>query len=165
MGNSSQSAVLWLEISAALMMGLDYFFGRSLLTSMNRASREYLRKVRSEVDKDIASSAKSTIDAWPSIVVGIVMLLSFIALLQASVYLFSNNFELLGLVASVIALFAFCISIYSFLTSLFPSAIKLAMALPFRLGTMILLASPKGPIAAAGFGALMLSLWLKYQSI
>jgi len=165
MDNFSQSAILFLEIAAALMMGLDYFFGRSVLAKINQTSRTYVRGVQAQVDIDISDSARRVMGFWPQLLVGVVMSLAFVSLFYASTLLFKNDHAWLGLGASLLSLFAFSSAAFAFLSYFFPPVLNILIALPFRIGTTLLLASPKGPIAAAGFGALLISLWLKYRAL
>ena len=165
MDEMSQSAVLFLEISATLMMGLDYFFGRSVLARINRTSRIYVRNVQARVDHDISHNARRVIRIWPQLLVGVVMSLAFISLLFASILLLKNEHMWLGIGASLLSIFAFSSAAFAFLSYLFPPTLNILVALPFRIATTLLLASPKGPIAAAGFGALLIALWLKYRSL
>lgn len=165
MDEFSQSAILSLEIAAALMMGLDYFFGRSVLAKVNRASRIYVRGVQAQVDRDISYNARRVIRFWPQMLVGVVMSLAFISLLYASSLLFKNDHAWLGIGVSLLSLFAFSSAAFALLGYFFPPTLNILIALPFRIGTTLLLASPKGPVAAAGFGALLISLWLKYRAL
>ena len=163
MNNEQQSLILYWQIFASLLMGIDYFLPVEAKKYADTKVRGYLEGVQGRVDEDISNGLRVLYQNKWKIAVALLFLAIFNLAIQSIRFIGASNFPLLALVVGFVGLFFFSGG------SLVLLNIFMQLVVPVGLGTFVrailtfLNKSEKGPIAAGGMLCLLISLALRYH--
>lgn len=153
--------ILKWQIAAATLMGLDYFIPDNIREKANSYVRNYFEGMQSRVDKTMTDAVIQFKSELPRI------LISFLQIgLGVGCFVLSGHIEAISMVAAIILMLVaifFIVAGFNFaFNSVFNFLTTLGLATPFKLTTIFLVGSPKGPVAAIGFCCLAVSFYLRY---
>jgi len=156
--------VLKWQVAATIMMGLDYFIPDAWRLKANNIVKNYFQGVQQKLDSDVALAVGDFKKDLPHIAISVTQVALGIALLLTRKSL-PEEFVLTKFIILIIALFIIISGISFAFGSVLSLLQTLGVAGPFRVFTMFLVSSPKGPLAAIGFIFLAISFYLRYTYI
>ena len=161
--NSSESLlILYLQISAAILMGTDYFFSDSIKIKIDEVTRSYFNNMQSRVDKDISSSIKDITSKKNKLFIFIYFCMAGTVIMSLA-YALDSYYIVLGAILKTVSVTLFGVAVVYIFDTAFRATSTLIAAAPFRLLTYVLLRAPKGPLSTIGFFILLLSFYLEYK--
>ncbi len=158
-----QLLILNFQILAGILMGLDYLMPESWRKNLNDQTSIRILNVQEGIDLDILKAWEHAKNNIVVIVVSILMIFSSILMIYFTDFLiFEGKYILIALwIVSIVVLF-----FMGFATLLNVSAdiiVPIGLGGSLRVFTTLILASPKGPLAAIGFLCLCTSFILRYK--
>nr|WP_278995729.1 hypothetical protein [Plesiomonas shigelloides] len=150
------------QFAATLLMGLDYFISDSFREKANAYIKSYFQGMQERIDVDVKLAFSAFKGKLFHVLFSIIQIAIGVGLVVLSRHIEENSIWLL-IVALIVAGF-FIVAGFNFaFNTVFALLSKLGIAAPFKLLTIYLVGSPKGPIAAIGFIFLMISFYLRYS--
>lgn len=163
MSNEQQLLILYWQISASILMGIEYFLPSKAKEYVETRLRGYLEGVQGRIDQDISGGFKLIYENRWKIGVALLFLAIFYLSIESIKLIGAANFPILASLVGLVALFFFA---GGFLVLL---SVFMQLLTPLGLGSVVrailtfLNKSPKGPIAAGGMLCLLVSFVLRYH--
>ncbi len=160
MTNEQLLLILYWQISAAVLMGIDYFLPVQAKDFLDSSARSYIKIVQANVDSGISDTIKFIAgQKWKIFAATVLLVTSYLAF---------HTLKFIGPTISSTLFFILLVAVYSsvgilMLLSIFiPAFTTLGIASVSRVFLTFLNKSPKGPFAAAGMLCLFVSFALRY---
>ncbi|WP_299188137.1 hypothetical protein [uncultured Psychrobacter sp.] len=156
--------ILYFQISAALMMGWDYFIPKDWRNNTDGFLNKYFSYVHSNVDKDFKQ-------ALESLKLNIFIILLSLAPLVVSYLIFKShillNFQFspfVGFFIMLIFLIFILGGLLVFLSIISPLLLPLGLSGIFKVITKFIISTEKGSFSGLGFLCLLVSFMMKYAN-
>jgi hypothetical protein len=163
MNNEQQLLILYWQISAALLMGIDYLLPSKAKEYVDTKVRNYLEGVQGRVDQDISSGLNLIKENRWKIGIAFLFLAIFYLAIESIKLVGASNFPTLAAIVSLVALFFFTGGFLVLLNIFMQLVTPLGLGSVVRTLLTFLNKSPKGPIAAGGMLCLFVSFALRYH--
>jgi hypothetical protein len=163
MTQSQEMIVLYWQVTAAFLMGFDYFVKDVWREKANIFVRSYFAGVQDRIDHDLKLSWGRFTSKVPQIMGGVIFLGAYWFLMEVVIPVFESPVAVVSLTLFAFVLFSGgFLSIFQIFMELF---IPVGLGLSLRAVTTFLVSSPKGAIAAMGMLCLFISFILRYVYI
>ncbi len=163
MTSNEDQVIFFLQLSAAILMGFDYFLSDTQRKKMETKIISFFSKFKKGIDKDIKELTNSLRAKAFIIIVGTIT-----SMLGATVLFLGSNTELsqtIGSAVNVASFMLIAIGVIMVADPILRLAFQGGTAITLLILTTWILSSPKGPVAAIGMTSLMMSFAIQYAYI